>query len=330
MMKLKRTIALLLALLLCALPLVACNEPEPDKDVTVRLAGMTGPTSIGMVKLLKEDASGTSAVDYEFTLAQSGADIRAKLLQGEVDIAAIPANLAVNLYNNTEGKVTLLAVNTLGVVSILEKGNTVTGFADLAGKTVYAPSTAKGAIPELVFRYFLSVNGVNEADVNIQWIDATALAAKLKTEEGVLVLSPQPNATAILKNVEGAREALNLNDEWKKLNNGTEYITGVVVARTAFLEEHTDLVDAFLAEYEASIDYANQNVADAAALVSEFNILAVPVPVITEAIPACHIAYMDGEEMKAAVGAYVDLLFDLAPAAFGNAKPNDGFYYVAK
>ncbi len=329
-MKLKRTIALLLALLLCALPLVACNDPAPDEEVTVRLAGMTGPTSIGMVKLLKEDANGTSAVDYEFTLAQSGADIRAKLLQGEVDIAAIPANLAVNLYNNTEGKVTLLAVNTLGVVSILEKGNTVTGFADLAGKTVYAPSTAKGAIPELVFRYFLSVNGVNEADVDVQWIDATALAAKLKTEEGVLVLSPQPNATAILKNVEGAREALNLNDEWKKLNNGTEYITGVVVARTAFLEKHTDLVDAFLAEYEASIDYANQSVADTAALVSEFNILAVPVPVITEAIPACHIAFMDGEEMKAAVGAYVDLLFDLAPAAFGSAKPNDGFYYVAK
>ena len=123
---------------------------------------------------------------------------------------------------------------------------------------------------------------------------------------------------------------MNFNDEWQKLNNGTEYITGVVVARTAFLEEHAAAVDAFLAEYEASILYANQNVADAAALVSEFNILAVAVPVITEAIPACHIAYMDGEEMKAAVSAYVDLLYELAPAAFGNAKPDDGFYYIAK
>lgn len=340
----KKLLSLFLVLALLLVSFTACGGNEAGNNnenggnngnnaqstpVTIRLGGMTGPTSIGMAKLLKNDQAGTSANDYEFVKAADGAAIKTMLLQGEVDVAAIPANLASALYKATGGKIVLLAVNTLGVVSLIEKGETLSTFADLKGKTVYAPSTAKGAIPELVFNYLLTQNGIDPAtDINMQWIPAANLAATLNTEEGAVVLSPQPNATAILSKVEGAREAFNLNTEWQNQENGSEYITGVVVARKEFLEANTAAVNAFLDEYKASIAYANENAEDTAAIVSEFGILDLATPMIAKSIPACNIAYLDGAEMKSAMSRYIDLLFPLSPQAFGGEKPTDGFYYV--
>jgi len=325
----KKIISLLLAAVLLVLPLSACG---PKEKTAVRLGGMTGPTSIGMVDLLKKDADAAARNDYDFFLAQSGEEIKTKLLTGELDIAAIPANLASALYNASEGKIKLIAINTLGVVSLLEKGNTVNSFADLKGKKIYAPATAKGAIPELVFNYFLSLNNIDpKNDLTIEWVEATALAGKLKTEAGALVLTPQPNATAILTKVEGARTALDLNEEWKKLDNGCEYVTGVVVARTEFIEQNPKAVKDFLTDYKASVEAVNTSAAaDTAALVKQFNILALEEAVIANAIPACNITYINGEEMKTVMSGFIDLLFDASPKAFGGKKPDDAFYYVAK
>lgn len=322
----KKILSLLLLFVILALSLAACG---PEEKADVRLGGMTGPTSIGMAKLLSDNKNGTAENSYTFSIAESGADIKTKLINGELDIAAVPANLAAAMYNATEGEIQILAINTLGVVRILEKGSTVEDFTDLKGKTVFAPSTAQGAIPHIVFKYFLSLNGMTESDLDLQWVEASTLAAKLKTVDGAVVLSPQPNATAILSNVEGARTALDLNEEWGKLENGAEYITGVTVVRKAFAEANPEAVARFLAEYEASIVYANENPTETAALVNEFRILEQAPALIANAIPACNLAYMDGEEMKTALGKYIDLLFDLQPQAFGGAKPDDGFYYIA-
>lgn len=320
----KKILSLLLVLAMLSLVLVGCNQDEPT---AVHLGGMTGPTSIGMVKLLENDKAGKSLNDYEFTLATAGDEIKTKLINGDLDIAAIPANLASALYNATGGKIKLLAINTLGVVSILEKGSTVEDMADLAGKKVYAPATARGAIPELVFHYLLNENGVT--GVTLEWVEATELAKKLKTEEGAIVLSPEPNASAILKNVEGARRALDLNAEWGKLENGARYITGVVVARTEFVEKNPEAVDKFLQEYGVSVSYVNAaNAHEIAALVGAFEILTLPEAVVESAIPACNISYIDGEEMKAAMSGFIDCIFDGNPKAFGGKKPDDGFYYV--
>ncbi len=331
----KKLLSLLLTLLL-VFALVACNDtPDntPDGKTVVRLGGMTGPTSIGMAKLLADDKAETAKNDYVFTLAESGADIRTKLIQGELDIAAIPANLAANLYKATNGEIQLLAINTLGVVSILENGETVTSFADLKGKTVYAPTTASGAIPHIVFKYFLSLNGMSESDLTIDWVgkssnDTRTMASVLK-QEGAVVLAPQPVATVLLANVEGARTVFDLNEEWQALDNGAEYITGVTVVRKSFAEANPEAVADFLAEYETSIAHANEKPTETAAFVNEFRILEQGAALIARAIPACNIEFLAGAEMKTAMKTYIDLLFDLQPQAFGGAKPDDGFYYIA-
>ena len=328
----KKILALLLSFVLLVLPLAAC---APDLEgATVRIGGMTGPTSIGMAKLLADDKAGETENDYDFTLVGDGAQMKTKLLTGEVDIAAIPANLAAALYKATEGKIKIIAVNTLGVVSLLEKGNTVNSLADLRGKTVYAPASAKGSIPEIVFTYLLKEAGLTVgADVQIEWVATVAgqtgnpLAPKLKT--GEVVLSPEPAATALLSAVEGARRAVSFNDVWKTLDNGSEYITGVTVVRTEFAEAHPDAVKLFLADYEASIKFVGEKPADTAALVTEFGILSQGAALIEAAIPACNIAFLDGEEMKAALSKYYELLVPVLPTAFGGKTPDEGIYYIA-
>ena len=320
----KKLFALTLVLALVLLPLVGC---APD-NTAVRLGGMTGPTSIGMAKLLADDKAGVSKNDYEFVLVGSGADMKAKLLSGEVDIAAIPANLAAALYNATGGEIQVIAINTLGVVSLLEKGSTVNSLSDLAGKTVYAPASAKGAIPEIVFAYLLAQAGLTLGeDVTLLPEPANQTLAQL-LKEGNIVLSPEPAATSLLSAVEGARRAVVLDDAWDALDNDTEYITGVTVVRRAFAEEHPRVVARFLEEYEDSIEYVEDNVADTAKKVVEFEILAIKEALIEKAIPNCHIDFEDGNDMKQDLKRYFELLVPLMPNAFGGKAPDDNFYYV--
>lgn len=329
----KKIISLLLVFVLLVLPLAAC---APEREGTaVRLGGMTGPTSIGMAKLLARDKAGETGNDYDFTLAGDGAQMKTKLLTGEVDIAAIPANLAAALYKATGGKIKIIAVNTLGVVSLLETGNTVNALADLRGKTVYAPASAKGAIPEIVFNYLLKEAGLTVGtDVQIEWVATVAgqtvnpLATELK--HGEIVLSPEPAASALLSAVEGARRAVSFNDAWEALENGSEYITGVTVVRTEFAEANPDAVKLFLQEYKASVEFANEKPAETATLVTEFKILEQNAALIEKAIPNCHIAFLDGEEMKAALSKYYALLVPVLPTAFGGQVPDEGIYYIAK
>lgn len=343
----KKILSLFLAFVLVLFALTACAEDPSDNTsnagqndgtdsntaATVRLGGMTGPTSIGMAKLLSDNRAGSTKNKYEFTLAGAGAEIKTKLQTGELDIAAIPANLAANLYMATGGEIRILAVNTLGVVSLLEKGDTVSSLADLRGKTVYAPASAKGAIPEIVFTYLLGEAGLTVGtDVQIEWVPTVAgstgnpLAPKLKS--GEIVLSPEPAATALLSAVEGARRAVSLDEAWKSVDNGSEYITGVTVVRTAFAEAHPEAVAHFLAEYEASITYANTNAAETATLVNEFGILSQSAALIEAAIPSCHIAFLSGAEMKEALGTYFSLLVPVMPSAFGGEVPSDAIYYI--
>ena len=112
----KKTVSLILALALIVMAFAGCAVQPEEEDVVIRIGGLKGPTSMGLVKVMEDDETGASANDYEFTIAGSADEVTPKLIQGELDIAAVPANLASVLYNNTEGAVQLLAINTLGVI----------------------------------------------------------------------------------------------------------------------------------------------------------------------------------------------------------------------
>lgn len=319
----KKLVSVLIALSMLLMFTVGFAAAEDD--TVIRLGGLKGPTSMGLVKLMEDNAAGVSANHYEFSIDGSADAIVPKFVKGDMDIIAVPANLGAVLYNNTQHAVQLLAVNTLGVMYIVENGDTVHSVADLKGKTIY--STGKGMVPEYVIRYILSANGLEpDKDVTIEWkSEPSEIVATLAKAENGIAMLPQPFVTVAQGSIEGLRVALDLNEEWEKLDNGSALITGTLIIRKAFAEEHPELVESFLTEYQASTEYVNANTAEAAQLIEKYNI--VPAAVAEKALPQCNIVFMAGADMQAPMDGYLKVLFDQNPAAVGGALPDDGFYY---
>lgn len=317
----KKIAATVLALGILVGALSGCGSAETYE---MRVGGMKGPTTIGMVKMLSDSEDGSSGLDIDFTLTGAADELAPKVIKGEVDMAAVPANLASVLWNKTQGQVVLLAVNTLGVLYIVDTDGSVQSVEDLKGKTVYA--SGKGSTPEYNLRYILSANGIDpDKDVTIEWkSEASEAVAMLATGGGIAML-PQPYVASAQAKVEGLRIALDLTEEWEKLGVESKMITGVLVGRREFVENDPEAVEAFLEEYSRSIEYSVENVSEAAELVGEYGI--VGAEIAEKAIPYCNLSYIDGEEMKTAVSGYLQILYDADPASVGGNLPDDGFYY---
>jgi NitT/TauT family transport system substrate-binding protein len=309
-------------------PAAGSAETSEIEPITIRLGGLKGPTSMGMVKLLKDAGEGKSFNAYEFTLAGSADEVTPKLVNGELDIAAVPANLASVLFNNTGGKIKLLAINTLGVLYIVENGESIASLADLKGKTLYA--TGRGSTPEYALGYLLERNGIDpEKDVFIEWkAEPTEVVSLMAGSEGSIAMMPQPYVTVAQGAIENLRIAADLTKEWDALGSGSALLTGVLVVRGDFADEYPDQIAKFLEEYEASTEYVNANTAEASVLIEEFDI--VKAAVAEKALPYCNITFIAGPDMKAAMQGYLEVLYDRNPQSVGGSLPGDDFYYGAQ
>ena len=358
----RKLLALTLSLAL-ALGLAACSTQAPAEDTappestapaaetqtppaetavpyqTIRLGLLSGPTGMGAAKMLSDsdaayaqiedgtyDPSNGTLLRYEVTLGSDPAnDIVPRLTNGELDIAAIPTNLAATLYNRTDGGIKLLALNTLGVLHILENGDTVNSLADLEGRTLYA--TGQGSNPEYVLNYLLEANGLDPAaDVDIQWLASEELTARMASGDIDLCMLPVPAATTVMMQNSDVRDAIDLNDAWTESGAQGTFTMGCLVARTEWLEDNSELVPGILEEYAASIDYANSNPEEAAALIEQYGI--VPKAAVAQAaIPQANMVCITGEDMKG-IADYYQVLFDADPTSIGGAIPGEDFYYI--
>lgn len=323
----KKTFVLAL-ILITAASLFAMGAKE-DADysvlnpVKVRVAALKGPTAMGMVKLMEDSGEGSvNGNSYEFTVVGAPTEITPMLVKGEVDIAALPANLAAVIYNNTKGKVKVLAVNTLGVLYICENGNSVSSIEDLKGKTIY--SSGKGSSPEYALDYILEQNGLSDLPIEWKSEHAECVAALLNDPDAVALL-PQPFATtAIMKNP-SIRIALDLNNEWDKVSPESALLTGVVVARTEFVEKEGASVERFLEEYGKSTAWVNENVAESSLLIGNLGI--VTAQVAEKALPYCNIVCITGPEMKERLSGYLEVLYNANAKSVGGVLPGEDFYY---
>lgn len=327
MKNMRKLVSILLCIALLGGVLAGCGA---GKKSELSVVAMTGPTGIGMVKLMADSEAESTEVDYTFELVGAADEITGKIVNGDVDIAAVPCNLASVLYNKTQGAISVLAVNTKGVLYILEAGGeSIQSVADLAGKTIV--STGKGTTPEYTLNYLLTSNGLNpETDVTIEYkSEATEVVAALKQGLCDVAMLPQPMVTAAMAQVSDLRVALDVTKEWANIQgeDGTDLITGCVIVRNEVLENNKKAVDTFLKEYKASINYVNENVADAAQLVADYGIIA-NAAIAEKAIPACNIVFMGGEEMKANMEGYLGVLAAANPKAVGGALPDAAFYYI--
>lgn len=298
---------------------------ETELMAPINVTSLKGPTSMGLVKLMEDNDNSASHNTYNFKMVTGADEIVSMLAKKTTDIAMVPANLASVIYNKTEGDIVALNINTLGVLYVVERGDTIKSITDLKGKTIYM--TGKGTTPEYVITYLLAQNGLAEEDVTIEYkSEATEVVSILADQEDAIGLIPQPFVTVASSQVEGLHIALDLTEEWNKVSSEGSLITGVAIVRKDFLDSYPDAVETFLSEYKASTEYVNSNVEDAAALIEKYGI--VKAAVAKKALPQCNITYIDGESMKKELNGYLSVLLEQNPQSVGGQLPDDAFYFI--
>lgn len=339
MKKVRAIVSLLLALTL-ALSLTACGgqansepeQPETQEELTaaeINLYVLSGPTGIGAMNLWAAADAGETKNTYHITMPGANDEVVAALSKGDADIAAVATNLAATLYNKTDGGVTVLAVNTLGVLSLLSNGQEAATVSELKGKTIYAPG--QGANPEYILRYVLTGNGLDpDKDVTLRFVgEGSELLTVWQSDPEAVILAPQPVATSILMQNENAKTLFDMTEEWDKIAGGdSTLMMGCVIVRNEFLQANPGAVELFLQEYAASIEKAQSDVEGTAALCQQYGLIP-KAALAQKAIPSCGLTFVTGAEMKTGLSGYLQVMFDANPKSVGGALPGDGFYYGA-
>ena len=338
----KKVLALALVLVLMVGAIAGCgkksegntpqinNGKESDEGLKggkLNITAIAGPTGVGMVNLMQNSADEKTTNTYTFNVVSDPTQAVAAITNGTADVAAVPTNLAATLYKKTNGKVQVLAVNTLGVLSILENGESIQSVKDLKGKTIYTDAKNKGANPEYILRYLLEQNGLNpDEEVRIEF--AADIDAAMISGEAKIALVPEPKASTYMMQNKSIRRALNLTEEWNKVSDDDcALMMGCVIARTDFVEKNPDAITLFLEDYMASIQAAKTDVEATATLCETYQIIP-KAAVARQALPNCGLTYVTGDAMKKQLSAYLKVLFDYDAKVVGGALPGDDFYYA--
>ncbi len=338
-----KRITLLIAVVLLSLAavfmLAACKDDSKTPDTTadsgsddtvaeadeVRILTLKGPTGMGMANIMN-DAKNNTESKYRIELFASPDLVKTEILLGNYDIAALPTNVAAALYNSGKADLQVAAVNTLGVLYILENGNTVTDIQSLKGKTIHA--TGGGSTPEYILRYVLSKNGIDpdkDVTLDFSYTDHAELAAHLTAGSDMIAMLPEPNVSTVLMSQDKTRVALDLTAEWAKVSD-SEVMQGCIVVRREFAEQYPEQFAKFLDEYRASAEFINENVDTAAEIISNLEI--VPKAAIAKnAIPRCNIVYIEGGKMEESLSGFLKVLYEASPSSVGGKLPDENFYY---
>ncbi|MBQ1892865.1 MAG: ABC transporter substrate-binding protein [Clostridia bacterium] len=313
----KRIVSLVLAALMiaAAFALVGCNKAD---NTTLRIAALKGPTGMGIAPLMNKE----TYANYDITIGSDPSAVTSSFIAGEYDIACVPVNVAAVLYNKLEGDVVMLAINTLGVMYVLESGEEINSMADLSGKTLYA--TGQGSTPEFVLNYLLEKNGLTDVTVEYK-AEHSELATLMADGSVTLGMLPEPNVTATMAKNDSLRVALDLTAEWNKVSD-TKLVQGVIIARRSFVNEHKNAIKQFMDNYGKAVELVNTASDEACQMIVDAGILPAA-PIAKAAIPRCNIVFITGDEMKASASALYEVFFAAEPKSVGGKLPAEDLYY---
>lgn len=326
----RKVTAFFLGLAMTCLLLAGCGgqSGSAKEAANVRIGALKGPTSMGLLFMMEKSENNQTGNHYEFQMATAADELLPLMVQGELDIALIPANVASVLYHKTNGGICVIDINTLGVLYMVSGDTTIQSLDDLSGKTIYL--TGKGTTPDYVLQYLLSENGIDTEDCTLEYkSEAAEVAALLAEKPDAVGLLPQPFVTAACAQNEALAVVLSMNDEWSRARGeqGSSLVTGVTVVRREFLEKNEAAVKTFLAEHAESTKAVNEDPKTGAALCVKAGIVAKE-PIAQKAIPDCNITCITGDEMKQALSGYLQVLFEQSEQSVGGALPGEDFYYL--
>lgn len=320
-----KILVLALAVLMAALPLVSCAKADTSLEIKVYL--LNGTTALGASKLISDVKNGNSEMNYKIETFPSADAITGAIVSGECAIAALPTNAAANLYKKSEGKVQLLAINTLGVLYLLDNGENVTDFESLKGKTVYLPGA--GSNPEFITAALFEANGLTAEDVTLDtttYPSPDALAAAVTTGLAKLAVLPEPKVTVVTSTNQNVKVAMNFTEKWEAVYGENTMAQGCLVVNTKFAEEHPAEVKKFLEDYKASVEYIKEGSDDAINMIVDAGILP-KAAIAKKALPNCNICFIAGKDMKNAISVFYEKLHASNNKSIA-AIPDDGFYYT--
>lgn len=307
---------------------IEAEDKSESESVDIRIGALKGPTSMGLVRLMELSDEGETVNNYDFTMAAAADELLPKVISGDLDIVLVPANVASVLYNKTEGGVSVIDINTLGVLYMVSGDESIKSMKDLKGKTLYL--TGKGTTPDYVLQYLLTENGLGTQDLNLEYkSEATEVAALLAENPDAVGLLPQPFVTAACMQNEALSIVMDMTKQWDEVQgeDGSSLVTGATVVNNEFLQQNPEAIAKFIEEHKESAAYANENVEATAELIAARGIVEKP-QVAAKALPYCNIVCIDAEEMKQALSGYLEVLYSADASSVGGALPADDFYYL--
>lgn len=328
----------LVVVLVLSMLMVACsnetpnNQPETPETpvqniepVNVTIAGLKGPTSIGMIKMIDEKALQNDNYNVEYVQESAPDSLTGKIINGEIQISSVPINLASVLYNKTQGKVQLLAVNTIGNLYIVGTED-LNAISQLENKTI--GMSAKGSTPDFAMNYILNKSGLEgKTELNYS-LDHATLAQSVIAEDTKIALLPQPFATQTMLKNPNVKMLIDLNEAWNDASEGSSQLyTGCIIVNKEFAENNPEFISEFLNQYEQSVNWVLENQKDASVLVAKHEIMP-DAALVEKAIPYCGITFKNAEEAKSGLNDFYKVLFDSNPASVGGSMPDDEFYFT--
>lgn len=307
------------------------NKAQEPANSGMKIALLKGPTAIGAVMLMNETENGKVFGNYNFEVLTTPDEVTSKLISGEVDVAAVPVNLASAIYNKDKESVQIAAINTLGTLYILENGNAIQSLSDLSGKTIY--STGQGAVPEYVLQYVLNKKGITDCKVEFMQTHAE-LAAAVAAGKVQIAMLPEPFASVATSKNSDVRVALDVAKSWDEYSYQEENVAntlpmGCIVVRKEYIDAHEKEFSKFLDEYDYFIEVANDDPENTARYVVSYGILD-DEEVAAASIPNCNITFIEGSKMLRLVENFLNTMYEANPKAIGGAVPDENFYYVRK
>lgn len=303
------------------------NEKEEEiiETTVVNVAAPNGAPTLSMIKMFKENPSLGENSEIIYESVKSPDLMASKVISGEVDIAIVPSNLAIKLYNKgVEYK--YAASSVWGILYILSSED-LNGWEDLKGKEINM--IGRGLTPDVVFRALLKENGLDpDKDVTLNYVNgSTELAQLFISGKSKVSIMPEPMVSKVFTQREDAKIVLDIQKEWAKVSEGNaSYPQAGLIIKNELIEKHPKIVEDFLEKYEESIKWVNENPAKAGQYSEELK-TGLNAKIVEKAIVRSNMMYKNSENSKEALEGYYETLFGFSPELIGGKLPDEGFYY---
>ncbi len=307
------------------------GETQADEDDTfaeplnLKAIAPEGATTIAMLKMIEEQPSLGDNVSIEYTSLNATDLLAGQIMNEEADFAIVPTNLAAKLYNKGV-PYELASVNTHGNLYMITSDESLATWDDLKGKDVYM--IGQGLVPDLIFRYLATANGLNpDTDMNLIYLaGATEIAPTFLSGKSAITIMPEPVLSVVSTKDVSYKVLFDFQKEYSEATGTTGgFPQAGLFVKQSLIEEHPDVVNAFVSELETSCDWVNAN-PDQAGQYSE-DLGGTPAAIVKKAMPGLNIKHVSASDSKADLDTLFNLLLEASPESIGGSIPDEGFYF---